>query len=96
MDFWVSLIVVDKQQTLEAYKTLKEKCTHVGGFCWIFKGKVKLLEDSGVLFNHLAQGILPDTKNFPREVLIEMCKDTFAIDVYDQSYKNDSPILMES
>ena len=86
MEFWTKLIVVAKEQTPEAVKSLKGNCTYVDNWCWIFEGEIGCLKDDGVKFNELSEGAVPCLGDLSREDLVELCEEVFGVNVYNQSY----------
>ena len=87
MEFWTTLIVVAKEQIPEAVKSLKGNCTYVDNWCWIFEGDIECLVDDGVKFNEIAEGAVPCLGDMSKAELVELCKDVFGINVYNQSFK---------
>jgi len=87
MEFWTKLIVVAKEQSIKAAESLKGNCTHVDNWCWIFEGDLECLADDGVKFNELSEGAVPCLGDLSKGELVELCKDVFGIDVYNQSFK---------
>jgi len=90
MEFWTTLIVVAKEQSIEAAKSLKANCTYVDNRCWIFEGDIECLADDGVKFNELGEGAVPCLGDMSKPELVELCEDIFGVDVYNQSFKADS------
>jgi hypothetical protein len=87
IEFWTTLIVVAKEQSVEAAHSLKVNCTYVDNWCWIFEGDIECLEDDGVKFKELAEGAVPCLGDMSRADLVDLCKGVFGIDVYNQSFK---------
>ena len=86
MEFQTTLIVVKKEQTIEAAKSLKENCTHIDNWCWIFEGDIECLVDDGVEFNVIAEGAVPALGGLPSAELVNLSKKVFGVNVYAQSY----------
>lgn len=86
LEFWVKLIVADKEQTYRAMESLAGNCTTVDNFCWIFEGDIEALEDDGVVFNVLGEGAVPCLGDMSHDDLISLCYDVFGVDIYSQSY----------
>jgi len=87
MEFWTTLIVVAKEQSVEAASSLKANCTYVDNLCWIFEGDIEVLEDDGVEFNIIGEGAVPCLGDLSKAELVELCKDIYGINVYTQSFK---------
>ena len=86
MEFWTKLIVVDKEQTVEAAKSLKENCTPIDNWCWIFEGDIECLEDDGIKFNVIGEGAVPGLGDMTKKELVELCEDVYGVDVYKMAY----------
>ena len=86
VEFWVSLIVVKKEQTVGAVGSLKANCTYIDNWCWIFEGDEEALVEDGVQFNVVAEGAVPSLADLPKEQLVELSKDVFGVDIYTLSY----------
>lgn len=87
IQFWATLIVVAKEQSIKAVSSLKANCTYVDNWCWIFEGDIECLADDGVKFNALEESAVPCLGDMPRADLVGICKDVFGVDVYNQSFK---------
>lgn len=86
IQFLTTLIVVAKEQSIEAAKSLKANCTYVDNWCWIFEGDIECLEDDGVKFNELADGAVPGLGDMSRTELVDLCEEVFSVNVYNQSF----------
>lgn len=87
--FWVNLIKVEKEQSVEAAKSLKANCTYVDNWFWIFEGDTEALEEDGVKFKVVSEGAVGSLGDLTREELVELCEDVFGIDIYKLSPEED-------
>lgn len=70
MEFWVQLIVVVNGEKHK--KLLKENCTHVEHNKWIFEGDAGWLEDAGVGFDIIGEGVVPSLGGLSKNKLKEI------------------------
>ena len=87
MEFWTKLVVVAKEQSLEAVKSLKVNCTYVDNWCWIFEGEIECLVDDGVKFDVVGEGAVPCLGDLSKSELVELCEEVFGVDIYNQSFQ---------
>jgi len=87
LEFWTTLIVVAKEQTVEAVRSLKANCTYVDNWCWIFEGDLDVLTEDNVKFRAIGEGAVPCLGDLSKPELVELCMDVFGVDVYNQSFK---------
>ena len=80
MEFWVKLIKVEKEQSVEAVASLKVNCTHVDKYLWLFEGDEFALEEDGVKFKVLDEQAVGSLGGLSKLELIDLCKDTFCLD----------------
>ena len=86
MEFWTTLIVVKKEQSLEAGSWLKRNCTYVDNWCWIYEGDLSCLKSAGVKYNTIGEGAVPSIGDMSKEDLVKLCGDVFGVFVYNESY----------
>ena len=86
MEFLTNLIVVKKEQSVNALKSLKINCTRVDNWCWIFEGELWVLEEDGVKFNIVESGAVPCLGDMTRDQLVKICENRFEVDIYKQNY----------
>ncbi len=79
MEFWVKLIQVEKEQSIEAAASLKANCTYVDNWLWLFEGDEWALEEDGVRFKVLDEQAIESTR-LTKEELVKLCKDTYVFD----------------
>ena len=81
--FYVTLIHADKYQRGEkARESLKANCTYVANDFWIYEGDIECLEEDDVVFEEYGEGVVPCLGDMNKIQLVELCKETFGIDVY--------------
>lgn len=77
MEFHVNLIMVEDKQTRKAQESLKANCTHVGDGYYLFEGELWALEEDGVKFRKLDEGIVGPLGDLSKKELFELCYNTF-------------------
>jgi len=87
LEFWTTLIVVAKEQSIKAAKSLKANCNYVDNWCWIFEGDIECLEDDGVIFKTVSEGAVPCLGDMSKAELVELCEDVFGVNIYSQSFR---------
>ncbi|MCP3941684.1 MAG: hypothetical protein GY710_09420 [Desulfobacteraceae bacterium] len=87
VEFAVTLIVVKKEQTISAAKSLKNNCTHIDNWVWIFEGELSALEEDEVKFNVVDEGFVGFLGGLSKEELVDICTESFGVDIYEQKFE---------
>ena len=84
MEFWTTLIKTAEVQSENARVSLMENCIYVDNNVWIFEGDVEALDYDRVNFEILSEGMVPSLGDMDTKELVELCKNNFGVDVYEE------------
>lgn len=84
--FEVNLIIVNKEQTENAKKSIKRNCTHIDNDVYVMEGDIDCLADDGVDFNFTNIGIVGCLDGYSKRELAKICRESFDVDIYKLNY----------
>ena len=79
--FSAYLIKIEPIQSESAQNFLKQNCTYVKNFCYIYEGVLGCLDDSGVKYKKIASGATPVLGDMTTAELINVCDYAFKVGV---------------
>jgi hypothetical protein len=81
MEFWTTLIKTNLRQTQSAEDFLDANCTRINDKYYIYEGDIDCLADAGVSYKVAAEGTVPSLGGKSKKKLVEICLESFGIDV---------------
>ena len=81
VEFWITLIRLKGKQSPNAKKFIDDACTHATKNVYFYEGDTDCLDEEGVKYINLGEGIVGCLGGLTEKQKIEIIDESFGIDV---------------